>query len=470
MPTSAKATNAILRNLPSVDELLRSAIAQQITADAGERHAAELCRKVIEKVRLEISETSNKEHSKDSLLALSEQRLAGEWQAERLSGVGKVINATGVVIHTNLGRAPLSESARRAIAVQAAGYCTLEYDIQTGKRGRRGRRAESLLAELTGAEDVLIVNNCAAAAFFVLTVFASGGEVVISRGELVEIGGDFRVPDVLKQSRAKLHEVGTTNRTKLADYEEAVNAKTRLILRVHPSNYRIIGFTAMPTVAELAELAHSKGILFYEDLGSGALIDLNNVGLDEPVVASSIADGADIVTFSGDKLLGGPQAGIIAGKSEFVNKLRKHPLYRALRTDKVAYAALEATLDAYRRDKAIEIPVLKMLSMSKDEIAMRVGYFAKQLGEKLGENSDLRYEIIDGFSAVGGGAAPGTKLQTKLLALSHQKTKAVRLEKRLRDADTPVITRIVDDKVMIDLRTVSEAEEYELLEALKRLA
>ncbi|MBK8465768.1 MAG: L-seryl-tRNA(Sec) selenium transferase [Chloracidobacterium sp.] len=470
MPSSVKETNSIMRNLPSVDELLRSSIAQDIAGSAGERHAATLCRGVIEQIRLEIGKPSGKEDTKDSLLALSEQRLASEWQTERLSGVSRVINATGVVIHTNLGRAPLSENARRAVT-DASGYCTLEYDIQTGKRGRRGRRAESLLAELTGAEDVLIVNNCAAAAFFVLTAFASGGEVVISRGELVEIGGDFRVPDVLKQSRAKLHEVGTTNRTKIADYQEAINAKTRLILRVHPSNYRIVGFTAMPNVGELAELAHSKGILLYEDIGSGALVDMSEFGLgDEPVVARSIADGADIVTFSGDKLLGGPQSGIIAGKSELIARLRKHPLYRALRVDKLAYAALEATLDAYRREAVLdEVPVLKMLSMSKDEIAKRVERFAKQLEEKLNGISDLKFEILDGVSAVGGGAAPNAELHTTLIALSHRKLKPQRLEQLLRKADPPVIARIVDDKVMIDLRTVSDSEETQLLKVFNEL-
>jgi len=455
-----------MRNLPSVDELLRSSIAQEIVGSAGERHAATLCRSVIEQIRIDIGKPTNKEHSKDSLLALSEQRLASEWQAERLSGVGRVINATGVVIHTNLGRAPLSENARRAVA-EASGYCTLEYDIQTGKRGRRGRRAESLLAELTGAEDVLIVNNCAAAAFFVLTAFASGGEVVISRGELVEIGGDFRVPDVLKQSRAKLREVGTTNRTKIADYEDVIGDKTRLILRVHPSNYRIVGFTAMPSVTELAELAHNKGILLYEDIGSGALVDMSGFGLDdEPLVTRSISEGADIVTFSGDKLLGGPQAGIIAGKSEFIVRLRKHPLYRALRVDKLAYAALEATLDAYRREAVTDIPVLRMLSMSKKEITERVERFVDQLEEKLGGISDLKFEILDGVSAVGGGAAPNAELQTTLIALSHTKTKAIRLEKMLRDAEPPVIARIFEDKVMIDLRTVTETEQVELLKVL----
>jgi len=468
--SSAKAqtSNSVLRNLPSVDELLRSSCAKEIAVAAGERHAAALCREVVDELRQQVGRSADKDHSKRSLLALSENRLKIAWQSECVSGIHRVINATGVVIHTNLGRAPLSEKARRAVADEASSYCTLEYDLLTGKRGRRGRRPETLLAELTGAEDVLIVNNCAAAAFFVLTVFASGGEVVISRGELVEIGGDFRVPDVLSQSGAALREVGTTNRTKLIDYEKAINDKTRLILRVHPSNYRIVGFTATPSVAELAELAHKRELLLYEDIGSGALIDLSSLGLgDEPVVSKSLADGADIVTFSGDKLLGGPQAGIIAGKSEFVERLRKHPLYRALRVDKLTYAALEATLDSYRRDAATEeIPVLRMLSASKDEIAERVERFVKQLAAKLQEKCDLRFEVIDGISAIGGGAAPSVQLETKMLAVSHQKMKAPRLEQLFRNADPPVITRIVDDLVMIDLRTVSERDEKELFEIL----
>lgn len=471
MPSSANAPNSVLRDLPSVDELLRSETARNIAAEAGESHAAELCRRVIDQVRQDLGKPTKKEHSKASLKALAEGKLANVWRSESLSGLRRVINATGVVIHTNLGRAPLSEDARRAI-LAAAGYCTLEYDIETGKRGRRGRKAESLLAELTGADDILIVNNCAAAAFLVLTVFAAGGEVVISRGELVEIGGDFRVPDVLKQSRAKLREVGTTNRTKLADYEEAIGDKTRMILRVHPSNYRIVGFTATPSVAELAELAHSKALLLYEDIGSGALIDMTSFGLaDEPLVHRSISDGADIVTFSGDKLLGGPQAGIIAGKSAFMSKLRKHPLYRALRADKLAYAGLEATLEAYQRGSALtEVPVLQMLSQTADELGKRVERFAKRLEKELGKGSYLRIEIVDGKSAVGGGAAPSADLETQLLALSHQKTKPPRLEQQLRNADTPVIARIVEDRVIIDLRTVNVADEEDLLNVVVGIA
>ena len=468
MRTAKAATSgSILQNLPSVDELLRTETARSISSNAGAVHAAELVRTAIAKVRTRLQESNSSgtttELSADGLKAAAEECLAQLWASEQMSGMQRVINATGVIIHTNLGRAPLSDNARKAVIEQAAGYCTLEYDLATGKRGRRGRRAEELLVELTGAEDVLIVNNCAAAAFFVLTVFAAGGEVVISRGELVEIGGDFRVPDVLSQSGAALREVGTTNRTKLADYQKAIGESTKVILRVHPSNYRIVGFTASPSIDELAELAHKHGLLFYEDLGSGALEDL----VGEPVVGASLAAGVDVVTFSGDKLLGGPQAGIIAGKAEFIDRLRKHPLYRALRVDKMIYAALEGTLDHYRRGAAAdEVPVLKMLTMTADEIAKRGQGIIKKLAAKQMKDSGLTTELVDGVSAVGGGAAPDQQPPTKLIALRHAARSASELEQALRRSHPPVIARIVEDRVMLDLRTVSETDESALLDAL----
>ncbi len=462
----AQASKSILQNLPSVDEMLQTEIAKEIEDGAGAGIAASLVRAVIGQLRTELQETPGNEAaggkrapSADDLKATAQELLALHWQADQLEKFRRVINATGVIIHTNLGRAPLSEKARQAVSDQAAGYCTVEYDIRTGKRGRRGGRAEKLLCELTGAEDALIVNNGAAAAFFVLTVFAAGGEVVISRGELVEIGGDFRVPDVLSQSRAKLREVGTTNRTKLVDYEKAFTTKTKMILRVHPSNYRIIGFTAAPTVRELAELAHRHELLFYEDLGSGALVDLSSTGLGgEPIVRDSIIAGADVVTFSGDKLLGGPQAGIIAGKAAVIGRLRKHPLYRALRADKLVYAALEATLGSYRRGTEFtEIPVLRMLAMTAQTINERAERFETALKKKLRKGSGLQVRIIDGESAVGGGAAPGFEPKTRLLSLSHQTLTSSVLEEKLRRSDPPVIARIVGGQILIDLRTVAES-------------
>lgn len=462
---------ATLRDLPSVDEVLRTADAGAITETIGAAAATRLARSVIDRMRNEIrdgGQTSGS--SKGDLLTLAATRLVAASRSQNASRLGRVINATGVIVHTNLGRAPLSKDARRAIADEASAYCSLEYDLETGGRGKRGIGAERLLAELMGAGDSLIVNNCAAAAFFVLTVFGSGGEVVISRGELVEIGGDFRVPDVLAQSNATLSEVGTTNRTKLADYEKAIGAATRLLLRVHPSNYRIVGFTATPSLRELADLAHARGILLYEDLGSGALIDLTAYGIaGEPLVAASIAAGVDIVTFSGDKLLGGPQAGIIAGKRELIEKLRRHPLYRALRVDKLTLAALEATLGAYARGTAVDdVPIVRMIAMTKDELDGRAAAMAERLAVGARGN-DLIVETIDGRSVIGGGAAPEALLETKLIAISHPTLSAAAIESRLRAASPPVIARIEDDRVLIDLRTVPETDEPELLAILSAL-
>ena len=466
----------VLRLLPSVDALLRSKTAARILHEAGAKRLTDLARTVAESLRREIQgknggaeKTIN--YSREALLAEAEKRLETVWQKERSARLQRVINATGVIIHTNLGRAPLSENARKAVFEEASRYCNLEYDLETGDRGRRGARAEQLIAELTGAESALIVNNCAAAAFLVLTALAQGGEVIVSRGELVEIGGDFRIPEVMAQSGAFLREVGTTNRTKVSDYEKAINENTRLILKVHPSNYRIIGFTAAPSIEELADLAHRNGIFLCEDAGSGALLDLSEYGLDdEPIISRSIVAGADVVTFSGDKLLGGVQSGLVVGRRETVEKIRKHPLYRALRVDKLIYAALEASFEAYGKETTLqEIPVLKMLSQTSEEIKQRTVRFAQNLGEKLSENQNLRFEIIDGNSVIGGGSAPDVQPPTALIALNHSQMSVSRLEQNLRLFKPPVITRILENKVLIDLRTVSENEEVELLEALKKL-
>lgn len=456
---------AVLRSLPSIDELLRSATGISLLPLAGTSFLTKLAREAVDGLRNEILAGTAEVTDASSLC---EVRLRQLWDHSERDAVKRVINATGVMIHTNLGRAPYSEAAKHAIAEVASGYCTLEYDLETGDRGRRGSHAEAMIADLIGAESALIVNNCAAAAFLILSVFASSGEVIVSRGELVEIGGDFRVPDVLVRSGATLSEVGTTNRTKIADYEKAICENTRMILRVHPSNYRIVGFTAMPTVSELAELAHKNGIMLYEDIGSGALIDLSRFGLaDEPVVADSIKNGADIVSFSGDKLIGGPQTGIIAGRRELVELLRKHPLYRALRVDKLAYAALEATLSSYRREAALdEIPVLRMLSATKGDVFERTAGFASELRLRLGESSDLDLEISDARSAVGGGAAPLAMPDTVVLEISHRRYCAAELGEMLRNSTPPIIGRIENDKVLLDLRTVTDSEIEELMSVL----
>ena len=397
-------------------------------------------------------------------------RLVRACAREKELGLRRVINATGVILHTNLGRAPLAEEARRMVSAEAARYCTLEYDTEAGERGSRGARVEMLLAELTGAESALVVNNCAAAALLVLTVLARGGETIVSRGELVEIGGDFRVPDVMAQSGTRLREIGTTNRTRLSDYQNAFDADTRLVMRVHTSNYRIVGFTAAPSLQELALLAHEANLLLYEDAGSGALTDMRALGLEgEPVIRESIEAGADVVTFSGDKLLGASQAGLVVGRREIVERLRQHPLYRALRADKLALGALQATLEIYRRGAATEeIPVLRMLALTREEIEERARRFVSKMNAEQ-DGQSLQLEIMEGQSAVGGGAAPTTHPATALIALRHDSLSPSAIDDALRRSHPPVIARILADRVVLDLRTVAEDEEAELFEVLASL-
>jgi L-seryl-tRNA(Ser) seleniumtransferase len=466
----------LLRALPSVDALLRTETARALLATVGAQHLTQLARAVTDELRASVqagnstATATNGAQARETLLKEAARRLERACQREATGGLRHVINASGVILHTNLGRAPLSKAARRAVADEAARYCTLEYDLETGARGRRGARVEQLLVDLTGAEAALVVNNCAAAALLILTVLAQGGETILSRGELVEIGGDFRVPDVMAQSGTRLTEVGTTNRTRLADYRRAITENTRLIMRVHPSNYRIVGFTATPTLEELAAVAHEAGLPLYEDAGSGALQDLKPFGLEgEPVINESVKDGADIISFSGDKLLGAAQAGLIVGRLELVEKLRKHPLYRALRADKLALAALEATLEAHRRGEAIkEVPALRMLALTTEEIRERSQAFLSKLLNQ-SNSTALRLEIIEGQSAIGGGSAPTTHPPTALIALTHETLSADALDERLRLSQPPVIARINDGRVLLDLRTVAEDEEADLLAVLSAL-
>jgi len=457
---------ATLRSIPSVDQLLRTDAAVELRRRVGLQRLTEIAREVTEEMRAGARSDLLIEDSKDALLAAAVQRLGEIYRGESLAGLRRVINATGVILHTNLGRAPLSEAARTAVAQEAAGYCTLEYDPTTGSRGKRGNRAEELLTQLTGAEAALVVNNCASAALLILTVLSGDGETILSRGELVEIGGDFRVPDVMSNSGTRMIEVGTTNRTRLEDYRRAINDRTRLIMRVHPSNYRIIGFTAAPGLSQLAALAKDSGLLLYEDAGSGVLNDLSVYGLgDEPIISQSVTAGADVISFSGDKLLGATQAGLIVGRREIIDRLRQHSLYRALRVDKLCLAALEATLEAHRRGAMEEIPTLRMLALTADAIEKR----ARNLIEQFSENASsagLTTTIIPGQSAVGGGSGPNVHPGTALIALKHQSLKADEMEEKLRLSSPPVIARIAEGSVLIDLRTVAPEEESELLEAL----
>lgn len=468
-PATVKTT--ALRLLPSVDQLLRTETAVSLRNLVGLSRLTVIARTVTDEMRAKIlaSEMSNRD-TRETLLLKAEQRLKEVGARESKAGIRRVINATGVILHTNLGRAPLSQAARAAVASAASGYCTLEYDAVSGARGRRGARAEELLIELTGAEDALVVNNCAAAALLILSVLAGDGETLVSRGELVEIGGDFRVPDVMLNSGTHMIEVGTTNRTHLDDYRRVITERTRLIMRVHPSNYRIVGFTTSPSLSELAELAHDERLVLFEDAGSGVLTDLGPYELgDEPVIRDCISEGADVVSFSGDKLLGATQAGLIVGRREVVSRLRRHSLYRALRVDKLTLAALEATLESHRRGTPLQdIPALRMLSLSREEIEVR----AKNLTETLSQrspDSGLVIAIEEGKSAVGGGSGPATHPATVLISLQHASLSADEIQRRLRRTSPPVIARIADGKVLVDLRTVAPEEEPELLDAIRHL-
>ena len=476
MSRPSKATDSVLRLIPSVDQLLRSESAKKLRDSIGAKQLTALARATIADIRSQVragSEVDEKplnSYSASMLMAEAERQLELACERERQSGLRRVINATGVVLHTNLGRAALSDEAVEAIR-DASRYCTLEYDAFSGARGRRGVRVESQLMELTGAEDALVVNNCASAALLILTVMASDGETLVSRGELVEIGGDFRIPDVMETSGTKLVEVGTTNRTHLDDYRNAINADTRLIMRVHPSNYRIVGFATSPGLSELSLLAREAKLPLYEDAGSGQLSDLSSYGVtDEYTVRALVEGGADVISFSGDKLLGSAQAGLIVGKASIVGRLRKHPLYRAVRSDKLRLAALEATLTAHQRETAAnDLPVTKMLSLTSEEIKERALRIIDEIRDDE-RASQMETIILDGESAIGGGAGPTTSLKTSLIALSHPQLSADELERRLRSHAPPIVGRIAQDKVLIDLRTVFEDEEQVLIEALKSVS
>ncbi len=455
-----------LRAIPSVDQLLRTEAVAQLRSSVGLTRLTVIAREVTDEMRREIQSAGLLGKTKDELLIEAVQKIQSLCQRDALSMLRRVVNATGVILHTNLGRAPLSTAARKSITEEAAGYCTLEYDPTTGSRGRRGGQVEELLTQLTGAEAALVVNNCASASLLILTVLARDGETIVSRGELVEIGGDFRVPDVMSNSGTHMVEVGSTNRTRLDDYRSAININTRLLMRVHPSNYRIIGFTHSPGLAKLASLAHEAGLPLYEDAGSGVLNDLSEYGLsDEPIISESIAAGADIVSFSGDKLLGATQAGLIVGQREIVDRLRKHSLYRALRADKLCLAALEATLEAHRRGAVDEIPALRMLMMPTDAIEGRAKNFIAKLAKST-ESHALTLTIVTGGSAVGGGSGPNVHPPTALIALEHENLNADEIERKLRLFSPPVIARIAEGRVLLDLRTVDDSDEPELLAAL----
>ena len=371
----------------------------------------------------------------------------------------RVINGAGVVVHTNLGRSVLAREAQEAVCMAAQGYCNLEYDLATGERGSRISLVEDLICSLTGAEAALVVNNNAAAVLLMLDTLCKGGEAILSRGQLVEIGGSFRIPDVMERSGAILREVGTTNRTHLSDYAGAIGEDTRAILWVHPSNFRVIGFHSSPAPAELAHLAHEHGLPFLEDLGSGSLLDFSGSGLhDEPTVGDTIRSGVDVVTFSGDKVLGGPQAGILAGKKEFIGQMKRNQLLRALRCGKLTLAALEATLRLYRDEKTARrrIPTVRRLSMEQGELLARAQSLLKLLSTELAGLADC--SLKDDFSRVGGGAYPEQGLPTALVRVTPRHGTADALRLRLLAGDPPLVGRMDGDAFALDVRTMEDEE------------
>ncbi len=450
------AKQARLRRLPSVDSLLaRSA---DLIQSYSRELVVEAARATLAAARQAILQSDEGETSEVSEAGWLE-RIAERLRQQHQPSLRPVINATGVIIHTNLGRALLSQSAQAALQAAAGAYNTLEFDLETGKRSRRLRHARDILRKLTGAEDALVVNNNAAALIIILSALATGREVIISRGQLVEIGGGFRIPAIMQQSGAQLVEVGTTNRSRIGDYAAAVTERAAMLLRVHASNFKQIGFVESVPLAEMTALARQQGLLTVDDLGSGTLIDTAQFGLPpEPTIQQSIAADVDLLCFSGDKLLGGPQAGIIIGKAAAVARLKQHPLARALRVDKLTYAALIATLEHYRRDEALDcIPVWQMISRPLEAIQATVAQWANSVGGT----------VCAGESTVGGGSLPGATLPTALLALETAAPDS--LLARLRAAQSPVIARIAAGRVLLDPRTVLPAQESDLLAALKSL-
>jgi len=453
---SIMATDNPFRALPSVDRLLAD---QRLRAlGEGERPVVtELVRQALETARAAVAQgrpASTEDQLVESVLGLAE--------AVFRPSLRPLVNATGVIIHTNLGRAPLSEEAVAAMAAVAAGYSNLEFDLDAGVRGSRFTHLESVLCQLTGADAAMAVNNNASAVLLALSSLARDREVIVSRGQAVEIGGGFRIPDVMRQSDARLVEAGTTNRTYLRDYETAFTPDTAAIMRVHASNFRIVGFTETPYIHDLARLAHEHGVLLLDDLGSGCLLDTTRFGLaPEPTVQESLAAGADLAMFSGDKLLGGPQAGIIVGRRDLVERLRRHPLARAMRMDKATIAALTATLVHYLRGEALEkLPVWRMISGPLDGIQRRARRWARAIGEPA--------KLVDGRSMVGGGSLPEESLPTKLVAIpSADGGYVTDLARRLRQSDPPVVARIERDALLLDPRTVLPQQDSTVVEAVK---
>jgi len=476
-PVSAINKPALFQRLPSTDELLRQLDMQALIEREGHSAVAESIRDVLARLRQEVFNDQLDDRSLGIALGGLSAAVERQLRQSLSYSLLPLINATGVILHTNLGRAPLAAPAFDHIRATASTYSNLEFDVSTGERGRRDVHVDRLFQKLFDSDrgttadltaiSTIVVNNNAAAVLLALNSLAEGGEVIVSRGELVEIGGSFRIPDVMSKSNAILREVGTTNRTRVADYDRAINDRTRLLLRVHRSNFEITGFTEQPGLDELVALAHRRNVPLVEDLGSGALFDLRSVGINgEPGVLDSLRAGVDIVTYSGDKLLGGPQAGLISGRADLVASMRSNSLFRALRVDKLTYAALEATLLAYIKRDHDAVPVLRMMRLSVDEIAQRAEKIISQIDSVAAKSARLKLKLVDGDSLVGGGAAPSAALPTRLIALTHADLSADELNARLRAAAPPIIARVEEGRVLLDLRTVFPEQDANLVMAL----
>lgn len=460
----------LLKNLPKIDEMMLRIEKRQSIAGFPREIIKEACRTVVEELRARIL------REKGDAFRLPTPEQAADRAAEIVEGFGcyrlrRVINATGVILHTNLGRAPLCREAIERVVEVAQGYSNLEYDLDKGERGLRYDHVRGLLCALTGAEDALVVNNNAAAVLLVLNVLADGKEAIVSRGELIEIGGEFRIPEVMEKSGARLREVGTTNRTRLSDYERAIGPETGIILKVHTSNFRIMGFTEEADLTALIALGKKHRFPVVDDLGSGCFVELDRHGLErEPTVRDCLDAGADVVTFSGDKLLGGPQAGVILGKSALIERIRKNPLNRALRIDKLTLAALEATLVKYLHpaEALTDLRVLRALTEPIAEVRKRAKRLATMLRRALPGESDIR--LVSGVSMAGGGSLPTREIPTVLIGLRVANLSAAALESRLRRNEMPVIVRVADDRALLDLRTVDPGEFAEIRDALFRIA
>src|SRR3954468_2974870 len=458
----------LYRKLPSVDELTKS-LADLVTREGAPAVAA-AARDVLERLRQEIAAERVSAAGVDLAISGLPDAVARQLVRSLQYSLRPVINATGVVLHTNLGRAPISSAALERIARIAGGYSNLEFDVASGERGKRDVHADRLFTKLLSQQTAIstvVVNNCAAAVLLALNSLAEGGEVIVSRGELVEIGGGFRVPEVMTKAGAALREVGTTNRTRIADYEKAITDKTRILLRVHRSNFEMVGFTEQPKLDELVALGRKHKIPVVEDLGNGALVDLRSLGIEgESGVQESLRAGEDGVAYSGDKLLGGPQAGMLSGRPEAIARIRANPLFRALRVDKFTYAALEATLMAYIKQDHNAVPAIRMLRLPVSEIRAR----AEAVKAKVGDAAALKAEIIEGESVIGGGTAPSATLPTALLAVTHQSMNADSFAVRLRAVEPPIVARIEDGRVLLDLRTVFPEQDAAITRALVRIS